>query len=1384
MVRPGLLAALKAMPAGTRGIQSPGLSRISPMASEMYSRSSFANAYGPFLPRPARTFTDGAFAPMSPIQPVPVDQPQPGAEYVDPRLWQYTVGWNLPTPPGSEGLKLASFDQLRVLSQKYSVARACIELRRDEIRGLEWDVNLTTEAAKAYRGSVSLMRDFGERKAAAVRFFKRPDPDFWNFDSFLSALLEEIFVYDALALIFQPKFGERLGMTGRGLFGSSLDCLQLVSGPTIRPLIGLHGEHPRPPAPAYQQYLYGVPRSDYVTIARDEDIDEYALAGSEVNQWDKDLMLYAPLWPTRESPYGFPPVERALIPIISGLQKQEFQLDYFTEGTVPAVYISPGDNNITPVQIKELQDALNGIAGDPAYHQKVLVLPPGSKVEPQRPVDLSDSFDFLVMNQVCMAFDVQPMELGILPNIGGTQQGPSASAVRFSAQENRDIKSRKSTKPLLLFIQDIFNYVLQELCGQTDLRFEFEGMVDDEDKAAITSLGVEQVQNGISSIDEIRERLDMAPWGLQETSEPVVFTQQGPIPFSMAPELIQAALNQQNNQGNGSSSSSGGKKKKTTSKQPSVKRGTSTTKPNGTHSAPAAPGRANPASTPGIAAAAGQLQRPQRGKTGGTPGRSQVAGSRKRGEGLAPTQGRLRNKAAESELDALRRHLRKNREAVYNWRPEHITTMLLAKIADDLARGTLIDVVIDKAKDTTAFTEQHSWVIDPPGQRVRTKAVQWPGWQHDLNLVKDYSEEISDAFRRSSEQGEKIRKQVGRGEIYVPVAIMHDMIHESAKQLFSEALTPMWADAWDLGYRSAAELLGKQGSVNNQAREAFMATQGQHWMEEIALTGLGNSNSRSDIIARTEVARAQNAAALQCYKDNGVSYKRLLVSPDDTCKVCKKASKDGVIPLDAPFSVGGLSGPLHPQCRCIPGPATIDVTPPLAGIKKSDDPNKVSFLLIRARDPENSKWHYLLQKRSDDGTWSLPGGTHHKGEDAWHAALRETQEEIGEIPPVSPKVTLQHRRDDKLVHIFLVEAPFFHPSLDGETQEETLDTGWFRKKEVSELNLSKHFRDQWEAIDWNDVGKRLRVDPNGTITEAEDDGEAYPASGGGARWPYPKRPDGTEDPDGTGEEVPGDWGRHGPPSMWPYPQQGDPGPGATQVGSGVSKTGVIPVTGSVPAKAPQPMDPHSTPPEEVQPGDTVEHWDAEQGQNVVTDLQLPSLVKPSLSQGGSRKGPSEEAALADPKKPGGASDFNDPNPVEAEHVYLQMAKNFPPEAIEWIRRAKWIGPIWVPWNRVDTDDKESWAASHQPEKVKEFEDQIRAHAGHVAPSVMVQEPNNNKAFIVDGHHRAVARENLKQDVLAYVGNIDPRDRQAALETHSKQIHSGASPENKAASPKG
>ena len=306
----GVLAAMKAVPGGARHTPAPqsgGYGAINQVAANAMWGNARQSGYGPFLPRPSSVFSDGAFGPMAPIQPVPVDQPPPGGQFPDARLWQAPVGWNLPTQPGSEGLKLASFAQLATIASKYNVARRAIELRKEEIAGLEWEIQLTTKAARAYQGDHKAMRDFGERAAQATKFFRHPDPDYFDFQSFLKALLEEILVYDALCLVFRPKYGKGLG---RGLLGSDLDSLSLVSGPTVRPLLNMHGGKPRPPAPAYQQFLYGVPRSDFQTVISGADIDDYGLTGAEVNQFRADTMLYLPLVPRRESPYGMPPIEQ------------------------------------------------------------------------------------------------------------------------------------------------------------------------------------------------------------------------------------------------------------------------------------------------------------------------------------------------------------------------------------------------------------------------------------------------------------------------------------------------------------------------------------------------------------------------------------------------------------------------------------------------------------------------------------------------------------------------------------------------------------------------------------------------------------------------------------------------------------------------------------------------------------------------------------------------------------------------------------------------------------------------------------------------------------------------------------------------------------------
>ena len=205
--------------------------------------------------------------------------------------------------------------------------------------------------------------------------------------------------------------------------------------------------------------------------------------------------------------------------------------------------------------------------------------------------------------------------------------------------------------------------------------------------------------------------------------------------------------------------------------------------------------------------------------------------------------------------------------------------------------------------------------------------------------------------------------------------------------------------------------------------------------------------------------------------------------------------------------------------------------------------------------------------------------------------------------------------------------PFFQPANNGSTPEETTGTGWFRRGEVGDLDLHPPFREQWEAADWKHLGKALQraVNETGEVSTLTPASQRLQASG--ARWPYPHRADGAEWPDAGPGAVPDEHGSAGgePPNrindmaegthtrVYPrggkdseFPRRG-PGTGRRPGSpSRASRTrtngrtrrppsrprpprvgapkGVKPVTGSVPAEAPQGYRPHSYEPQAFDPG--------------------------------------------------------------------------------------------------------------------------------------------------------------------------------------------------------
>ena len=150
-----------------------------------------------------------------------------------------------------------------------------------------------------------------------------------------------------------------------------------------------------------------------------------------------------------------------------------------------------------------------------------------------------------------------------------------------------------------------------------------------------------------------------------------------------------------------------------------------------------------------------------------------------------------RKKAIASELDSLKRHLRKDRNAIYTWEPRHVDSLVLAKVADDLNNGVLIDVAIARAHDF--FKEEYIEDIHPVlrltdsvvpydnggylpsglsfaynasgvAEPVLTKKQQWPGWERDLGLVGAYKEILATAFKNADLKADDIRKAAATGK--------------------------------------------------------------------------------------------------------------------------------------------------------------------------------------------------------------------------------------------------------------------------------------------------------------------------------------------------------------------------------------------------------------------------------------------------------------------------------------------------------------------------------------------------------------------------------------------------------------------------------------------
>ena len=340
----------------------------------------------------------------------------------DPRRFEFLVAQNINLFEN----RLVPFKTLRIAADTIDILRRCIEVRKAKLTGLNWDIVLSDSATERIIASAGgnhlramdkAREDFAPEIARLRKFWETPDPqNGLGFVDWLGMAIEELDVLDALAIWPQMTVGGEI----RGF--------QILDGSTIKPLLDDRGMRPDPSVgPAYQQILFGFPRSEFHATMDDEKSD---------GEFSSNELAYFIRNRRANSIWGYSPTERALPLADIYLRRQMWIKAEFTDGTMPKSWLElPESAGMTPEQIQAYENVYNdNLAGQTEQRNRLRFLLPGGKLQFEAGYSekFSDRLDDFLITGITGHFGVLPTELGYSGKTGlggsGQQQGEKEAA--------------------------------------------------------------------------------------------------------------------------------------------------------------------------------------------------------------------------------------------------------------------------------------------------------------------------------------------------------------------------------------------------------------------------------------------------------------------------------------------------------------------------------------------------------------------------------------------------------------------------------------------------------------------------------------------------------------------------------------------------------------------------------------------------------------------------------------------------------------------------------------------------------------------------------------------------------------------------------------------
>jgi hypothetical protein len=461
------------------------------------------------------------FGPGNPIIPGAINPVNPLTGRPEPRRYEYQVAQNINIVP----TRLVPFSTLRDAADSIDILRRCIEVTKSKMNGLDFDIVLGADASEKIAAEsggdhVRAMAKAREKYTDEINrmrtFWENPDKaNGYTWQDWINIAVEDILVIDALAVYPQPT-------VGGDLYG-----FQILDGSTIKPLIDDRGMRPLPPNAAFQQILYGFPRSEFAATEEDPKAD---------GEFTSDQLAYMVRNRRSITVYGFSPVERALPLADIYLRRQQWIRAEYTDGVMPELmFTTDEDWGTNPDLLLAYERILNDdLAGQTEQRKRARLLPKGLTpiVNEGYGEKFKDTLDDYLVTSICGHFGVQPAEIGFSP-----KSGLGGAGFAEGQAENGEA----------LGIGPLANWISKQL---TNLSYTYLGMPRELEFKLLTSQRMDteenarkneiEVRSGGKSINERRSELGLPLLDTPQADMPILAT--GGAVYLFSPDgLIDAA---------------------------------------------------------------------------------------------------------------------------------------------------------------------------------------------------------------------------------------------------------------------------------------------------------------------------------------------------------------------------------------------------------------------------------------------------------------------------------------------------------------------------------------------------------------------------------------------------------------------------------------------------------------------------------------------------------------------------------------------------------------------------------------------------------------------------------------------------------------------------